>query len=64
MTELYTKSKAWSLAGQKAPVSEKYDKFSKTKSYSENNLLVSNSSAAVWLTSFSYSLNNYSLTKF
>ena len=47
MSELYTKRKASSLAGYKADVLEKYDKLTKTKSFSENNLLVSNYWVAV-----------------
>lgn len=63
MKEHYTKRKAWSLAAHKSVVLEKYDKLVKTKSYSENNLLVSNYSAAVWLTSFIHEIN-CSLTEF
>lgn len=60
MNELYTKRKAWSLAGHKSvalDALEKYDKLDKTKSLSEDNLLVSNYPAAVWLTSFTHTPN-------
>lgn len=57
MNEHYTKQKSWSLPGHKSVALEKYDKLGKIKGFSDNNLLASNYSTAVWWTSLSYSPN-------